>query len=183
MVEHDVTLRVADVKDAPALADLHIRGWQWAYQGQMPDTYLDGLSASLEQRMVWWQSVLSAAQSEGRTWVAEVGVRLVGFAGTGPNPDADAAGRAAELYAIYLDQASVGRGIGRILHAQALSDLRQRGYETAGLWVLATNQRARRFYEAAGWRLEQGKNRIERLPDGYELHEVRYRIVLDPSES
>jgi ribosomal protein S18 acetylase RimI-like enzyme len=71
----------------------------------------------------------------------------------------------AELYAIYLDQAVVGRGIGRALLAQALADLRRRGYQSAMLWVLATNARARRFYEAAGWRAD-GVTRTEHHPSG-----------------
>lgn len=85
VVEHDVNLRQADVRDAPTLADLHIRAWQWAYQGQMPDDFLVGLAASLEPRTAWWRGVLEAVPSEGRTWLAEVRGQVVGFASTGPS--------------------------------------------------------------------------------------------------
>jgi ribosomal protein S18 acetylase RimI-like enzyme len=176
VVDHGVNLRQAEVRDAPAVADLHIRAWQWAYKGQMPDDFLVGLAASLESRTAWWQGVLGAAESEGRTWLAQMSGQVVGFASTGPGSDSDPARGTAFLYAIYLDQSMVGRGIGRVLLAHALSDLAERGYEVARLWVLVTNERARRFYEAAGWELD-GETRIEQQP-GFDLVEVRYRIAL-----
>lgn len=43
--------------------------------------------------------------------------------------------------------------------------------------VVRDAERARRFYEAAGWWLEDGKARIEHLP-GFDLNEVRYSIGL-----
>jgi L-amino acid N-acyltransferase YncA len=50
--------------------------------------------------------------------------------------------------------AASGSASGRALFARAVADLRARGFEAATLWVLRDNQRARRFYEAAGWRLD-----------------------------
>ncbi|WP_268873357.1 GNAT family N-acetyltransferase [Streptomyces mutabilis] len=43
-------------------------------------------------------------------------------------------------------------GIGKQLMAAALTTLGQADYAQAVLWVLEDNERARRFYEAAGWR-------------------------------
>ena len=171
-----VTLRQAVETDALAVAELHIRAWQWAYRGQLPDAYLDGLTAELERRTAWWRETLSQGRAEARTWVADMAGRIVGFASTGPTQNADTAGGTAELYAIYLDQTVVGRGIGAALLARAMADLRQRGYQAATLWVLATNERARSFYEAAGWRPD-GATKTEQRP-GLELHEVRYTIDL-----
>src|SRR5205809_687375 len=53
---------------------------------------------------------------------------------------------------------------------------RARGYRAADLWVLSENDRARRFYEAAGWRAED-EERTESLFE-IELRETRYRIEL-----
>jgi hypothetical protein len=44
------------------------------------------------------------------------------------------------------------------------------------LWVLASNEQARRFYEAAGWRPDGGAQTIEL--GGATLEEVRYRREL-----
>ena len=57
---------------------------------------------------------------------------------------------------------------------RALELLRERGYEEAVLWVLDDNPRARRFYEAGGWRLDGARRRGEHL--GVRTEEVRYRI-------
>jgi L-amino acid N-acyltransferase YncA len=57
--------------------------------------------------------------------------QVVGFASTGPSSDTDTTPGTAQLYAIYLDQPTVGRGIGRVLLAHALSDLSERRYVAA----------------------------------------------------
>jgi len=40
-----VTIRLASVDDADAVSEVHVRAWQSAYRGVMPDDYLDGLQA------------------------------------------------------------------------------------------------------------------------------------------
>ena len=54
-----------------------------------------------------------------------------------------------ELAAIYLLPGAWGKGLGRELMSSALSALSDAGFGEATLWVLDTNSRARRFYEAA----------------------------------
>jgi GNAT superfamily N-acetyltransferase len=44
-----------------------------------------------------------------------------------------------------------GHGIGSALHDGAIDPLAGGGYDTAWLWVLAANDRARRMYEHRGW--------------------------------
>jgi GNAT superfamily N-acetyltransferase len=69
-----------------------------------------------------------------------------------------------------------GTGVGRALMARAVDELRAMGFTEAMLWVLATNPRARRFYEVAGWHLDGGtKHQSWR---NAEFDEVRYRISL-----
>jgi len=81
-----------------------------------------------------------------------------------------------EVSLIYLEPQAVGKGIGRALFARAVTDLQQRGYAQAILWVLETNARARQFYEAAGWTAD-GASKTEEWP-GLVLREVRYRKAL-----
>jgi len=40
-----VKIRPASVNDADAVGEVHVRAWQSAYRGEMPDDYLDGLQA------------------------------------------------------------------------------------------------------------------------------------------
>ena len=109
-------------------------------------------------------------------WVAEDGGRVVGFAVTGRSEDADADERTGELYAIYLEPDRVGTGLGRTLFEHAIDDLRERGYGVITLWVLETNEQARRFYESAGW-APDGTNTSERV-DCEMRPTVRYRTEL-----
>jgi GNAT superfamily N-acetyltransferase len=94
----------------------------------------------------------------------------------GPSRDGDAAAGTGEVYAIYVDPSAVGTGIGQALLARAVSGMRERGYTAATLWVLDGNTRARRFYEAAGWRPDGAPQEGER--GGAAQQEVRYRIAL-----
>jgi ribosomal protein S18 acetylase RimI-like enzyme len=55
----------------------------------------------------------------------------------------------------------------------ALETLARAGYREATLWVLETNARARRFYEAGGWRGDGAVRQDE--VDGVLLTDLRYR--------
>ena len=167
-------IREAVPPDARPIAEIHVRSWQAAYRGQLTDEYLDGLS--VEDRLEQHRRSLEHPPAEWRTWVAEVDDRTIGFAVTGPSQDADATERTAELYAIYLEPDRVGTGSGRALFEQAIQDVRGRGFETATLWVLESNELARRFFEIAGWRPD-GTEASERV-DAEMRSTVRYRVEL-----
>lgn len=168
----DLSLRLADPRDAAAIAALHLRAWQWAYAGLIPSAYLGGLSSRLAERERLWRGWLTPP-SDARTWVAEKAGRIVGFVTVGPSGDPDATEQTGEVRALYLDPDVVGTGLGRALFTRAQDDLRQHGSDDATLWVLDTNARARRFYAAAGWQPD-GATRTERI-GGVDLLERRYR--------
>jgi ribosomal protein S18 acetylase RimI-like enzyme len=167
-------IREAVPADARAIAEIHVRSWQAAYRGQLSDDYLDDLS--VEDRLEHHRRSLEEPMAEWRTWVAQDGEDVVGFAVTGPSQDADATEKTGELYAIYLEPEHIGSGSGRSLFEHAVGDLRERGYLSATLWVLETNERARRFYEAAGWGPD-GTSTSERV-DCEMRPTVRYRVEL-----
>jgi GNAT superfamily N-acetyltransferase len=162
--------------DARAIAEVHVRGWKWAYRGQMPDPFLDSLS--VERRTDSWRKTLVAPETQMRVWVAGGGDRVIGFAATGPPQDEGHPPSTVELQAIYLEGEVAGTGVGRALLTRAVDDLRERGFQSAYLWVLDTNERARRFYELAGWSIDGGTKTDQR--DNFVLHEVRYRLELQP---
>jgi len=167
-------IREAEPRDARGIAEVHVRSWQAAYRGQLTDDYLDGLS--VEERLEQHRRSLEQPRAEWRTWVADDDGRVGGFAVTGPSEDADAEPSTAELYAIYLEPDRVGTGLGRGLLDHAIADLRERGFTVVTLWVLETNERARRFYEVAGWRAD-GAETGERV-DCELRPTVRYRVEL-----
>jgi ribosomal protein S18 acetylase RimI-like enzyme len=167
-------IREAEPKDARGIAEIHVRSWRAAYRGQLTDDFLDGLN--VEDRLEMHRLALESPPAEYRMWVAEEDGRVIGFAVTGKSEDADADERVAEVFAIYLDPDRVGTGLGRRLFSHAVDDLRDRGYRSATLWVLETNEPARRFYELAGW-AHDGTTTGERV-DCEMRPTVRYRVDL-----
>lgn len=166
-------IREAKPADAEAIAEIHVRSWQAAYRGQLGDEYLDGLS--VVERVPRTRESLAHPRSGWRTWVADQ-PPVVGFCTTGPGEDPDAEAGVAEVYAIYLAPEVFGEGIGRELFTLAVDDLRVRRFKAATLWVLETNELARRFYEKAGWELD-GARTTERV-DCQNLPTVRFRLDL-----
>jgi GNAT superfamily N-acetyltransferase len=169
-----VLVRPARPEDAAALAEVHVRTWQAAYEHVFGRERLATLD--LEERRARWEARLAAAEPQFWPFVAEDETgRVVGFATTGASRDVVGEGEG-ELYAIYALPEAWGTGAGRALLAAVLGALRDAGFLTASLWVLEDNPRARRFYEREGWSLDGGRRKEDFL--GVPITEVRYRITL-----
>jgi GNAT superfamily N-acetyltransferase len=154
-------------EDAAAVAAVHVRTWQAAYEHAFGAERLAVLDEQLPRRVERWERIL---RDEGGVWVAEDGGRIVGFASIGPEREDAALG---ELYAIYVLPEAWGSGAGPALMAEAVPALRA-GYGESVLWVLEDNPRARRFYEREGWEADGARKTDTFL--GVEVSEVRYRL-------
>ena len=154
------------------IAIVHVRSWQAAYRGLIPQDYLDSLEA--DKRLPVWERILGEAEwPRAGTFVAEDGGEVVGFASICPARDDDAEpASAGELAAIYLLPGLWGTGLGRELMTSGLSALSDAGFGEATLWVLDTNSRARRFYEVVGWHADGAVKQDGSR--GFVLNEVRY---------
>ena len=130
-----------------AVARVHVRAWQVAYRGLMPDDYLAGLRPEDRAQHYDFATIDPARP---RTLVAVEGDTILGFATIAPARDADAAGQG-EIYALYVEPGCWGRGVGRALAAAARGELYGLGFRKAVLWVVAANARAQHFYRADGW--------------------------------
>ncbi|WP_169978812.1 GNAT family N-acetyltransferase [Microbispora sp. H10836] len=165
-------IRRAEPVDAAAIAAVHVRSWQAAYPGLMPQAHLDGLTPAM--RLPVWERLLGESPRRTEVLVAEVDGSVAGFAAFGPGRDDDVGpASVAEVSAIYLMPEVWGAGVGGRLMSAALDNLAAAGYEQATLWVVEGNDRARRFYERGGWRPDGAVQRDE--SDGFPLTEVRYR--------
>jgi ribosomal protein S18 acetylase RimI-like enzyme len=142
-------IREATGQDVPALARAHVDTWRETYRGLLPDAYLAGLDAA--GREPQWQRVVERPAGQGCVFVVEDAQgALVGFASGGQHHGT--LGHAGELYTLYLRQAWQGQGLGRALFQAVATRLHEQGHHSLALWVLATNSRARDFYEALGGR-------------------------------
>jgi ribosomal protein S18 acetylase RimI-like enzyme len=167
-------VRPATALDLDALAEVHVRSWQETYPGQMPQEYLD--SVSVDERRGVWADIYDDASARVAILVLVDEETVVGFTRVCASRDTDAPDDVGEVASIYLLDSHSGRGGGRALMDTGLGALAEHGFVEATLWVFATNAKARRFYEANGWRLDGAE---KRLPVGdVHISEVRYRRSL-----
>ena len=163
-------VRRARPEDAAAIAEVHVRTWQAAYEHVFGAERLAELDAGT--RLHGWRRALEERHDE-LVFLAEEEGRVVAFASAGPSR---AGGADGELYAIYALPEAWGSGAGPALMRAALCALGGEGFREAVLWVLEDNPRARRFYEREGWALDGTRREGEHL--GVATAEVRYRIAL-----
>jgi len=169
-----VQVRRARPEDAAAIAAVHVRTWQGAYEHVFGAERLAGLDA--DRRRLGWERALSERSDEEDVFVAEEDGEVVAFASSGPARDEPGEG---ELYAIYALPEAWGSSAGPALMEEVLAALRGRGYRESVLWVLEDNPRARRFYEREGWTLDAAEWGRKVEPHlGVDVAEVRYRISL-----
>jgi GNAT superfamily N-acetyltransferase len=167
-----VTVRLRDARrgDELAVAEVHVRSWQEAYRGLMPDSYLDALDPRDRAGGYIFEAGDPAAPATVLAVGEEDGKEVVlGFATFCPSRDEDAPDLG-EVVALYVDPNRHGGGVGRLLMTEARRRLHHAGFTEALLWVLDGNARAATFYEREGWR-----------PDGAKRVEHPYDIVSNVS--
>ncbi len=144
-------VRRATTDDAVAIAAVHVDAWRWAYRDLMPGAFLDALGdpVRVERRSERWRQDL--ADGWLSTWVAEMDGSIVGFAGAASTRDEDLPPGTVELVMINVLEAWAGQGVGRALMETVEGHWHEIGADTAVLWVLTGNDRARRFYARLGW--------------------------------
>ncbi|WP_433544940.1 N-acetyltransferase family protein [Streptomyces sp. CA-294286] len=172
---HDAStplLRPMTFADCAAVAAVRVLGWQHAYAGLVPQSHLDALDLDRETELRRTQ--FGAAGPGTVNLVAERAGEVVGWACWGPyRTDGEPARPAhAELYALYVRPDHLSCGAGRALTTACVAGARAAGFTSLSLWVLARNDRARRFYEKAGFVCDGVEEPFEL--DGALVPEVRY---------
>jgi GNAT superfamily N-acetyltransferase len=190
--------------DAKAIATVHVRSWQTAYRGLLPQDYLDDLDPARSQPQ--WETIIAASDWPRRGVLVltarahgpnvgdpdvggpdvggpDVGGPgddgVIGFAGLGPSRDEDHGGPGAdvgELQTLYLVPGRWRGGAGSVLLGAVVEQLRRAGFTEATCWVLETNAGARRFYEHHGWRFDGTSQRHDW--ERFVVTDVRYRRPL-----
>lgn len=165
-------VRPARPEDAAAVAEVHVRTWQAAYEHVFGAERLASIDhtrrRTLAERAIASGGVAVAVDADGA---------VVGFVFVGPSSDVEGEG---ELYAIYVLPEAWGSGAGHGLMA-AGKELLRASYTDATLYVLEDNPRARRFYEREGWALDGATKADEFL--GMPVPEVRYRISFTAADA
>lgn len=157
------SIRPATPKDAAAIASVHVRTWQAAYRGLLPEDALAAMTA--EQRRPTWDHRLAAPPPGHATFVAEADERVIGFSSVGRTRDAGDSRTASdtfEVFTLYVEPESQREGTGALLLREAEAAMRRAGAARGILWVLDGNEPAIRFYRKHGW-LPTGEHKREAL--------------------
>lgn len=156
--------------DLEAVGRVHVASWRAGFIQAMPPHVLAELK-EVDFVDRWRKHLVQP----GRTnLLCEVEQTAAGFVAFGANRDeATPALQTGEVYAIYLAPEFWNRGLGQALLARAHADLRASGFTDVTLWVLTRNDRARRFYEIAGYSLDGGEKVVKDC--ACDLPHIRYR--------
>ncbi|MBW5481196.1 GNAT family N-acetyltransferase [Streptomyces bambusae] len=158
--------------DIEAVSTIRVRGWQAAYAGIVPGTYLDAMTVEDDADQRRQRFFRSGRRSTDLVASGDHGP--VGWICYGPGtPGAE---RVGEVYALYVLPELIGQGVGRLLLGEAHARMKGQGFGTSVLWVLSDNRRARRFYERAGYQAD-GTTQND-VYDGITLPELRYQRAL-----
>jgi GNAT superfamily N-acetyltransferase len=163
-------VREMALADCDRVAEIRVGGWQTAYRGIVPQSYLDAMSVAkdIERRRAHF---LEGA-ADVVNLVAEQDDEIVGWACQGPYRVGEVPTGELELYAIYVAPGFYGAGIGRALIEESIRRCTAAGHSRMYLWVLKRNTRARRFYERSGFHADGAEEAFE--VDGVPVPEVRY---------
>jgi GNAT superfamily N-acetyltransferase len=154
-------LTIESTRDANLIANVHFRTASIAYRSFFPP---ESLAPTIQKLSFAWKDRLTDPTARG--FAASLDGHTVGMAVVRRDPDFDPEG---QLLGLHVLPEVWGRGIGSALLDRAVETLRDQLYDSAGLWTIAANKRARQMYERRGWVSVPG---IELNHDG--VSEVRY---------
>jgi ribosomal protein S18 acetylase RimI-like enzyme len=169
----DVALRDAGPDDAEAIEFVHYAAREAVYGGKVVDWPPPG--PDRPGRVERWRTWLSSPDVS--CIVAERDGRILGFCTIRPSRDDDASESEVEMPTLYVHPDAWGRGLGRALCDACVARARDRGFRALTLWVLAMNERARRFYDAFGFEPDGTTKIDEGTTERLAAH--RYRLSLE----
>jgi GntR family transcriptional regulator len=165
VTSNELVVRVARPDDADQLATVFIEAWRGSYRGVVDDTIIDALYHP--DVASWLRNLVE--NTAARTVVAEKNGQVLGFTRFGDETENAARGH---VFALYVDPSQSGHGVGRRLLERAIGELDPMSTRDVTLWVFEDNERARRFYQAAGF-APDGLRRVEELYRAQEISMTR----------
>lgn len=168
--EGPVHLRRATTEDAAGIAQVHVDGWQHAYEELVPREFVVHRNARL--RASFWRAELEIQAPDRKPWVAVLDERIIGFADGGMARDDDVDSTTGEIYTLFVDPECWEKGIRTNLMEHVMSDLRKHGFDRAIFWVLSSDFMMRVFAQYLGM-LPDGRMRLEDC-GGAQVEHMRY---------
>jgi len=168
-----IQVRPATLRDAKAIAQIHVSAWQDAYKGLLPETALDSLS--VQKRQAFWREAIDLC--EPQVMVAHIDGELMGFVGFDRSRDKGTPSTTGEIWAMYADPVHWDKGVGLALWDAARDGLQEEGCTKVTLWTWLRNERGLGFFEKAGFKRELGSAKTTEVA-GTRLEELRLQRSL-----
>jgi ribosomal protein S18 acetylase RimI-like enzyme len=146
-------IRAATREDADAITDVQVASWRAGYAHVLPESLLYADDFDAVRRTFWTNWRFAAGHRIAVAVDRSVDPQqIVGFSSYGPERERARGftGRG-EIWGLYVHPDAWGGGAATELMMYTELRLRAEGFESAVLWVLEDNPRARAFYEKFGW--------------------------------
>ena len=162
----EISVRNAQLDDAPRLARIFRESWRLAYAGIIPAMHLE--HEILRRDAGWWRR---AIRTESNLLVITLGETIAGYATCGRARG----GRrdTGEIYELYLAPVYQGVGLGEHLFEACRATLDELALPNLIVWALAENDQACHFYWRRGGRPMArlfdtlGESKVERIAFGW----------------
>ncbi|MFC6633201.1 GNAT family N-acetyltransferase [Microbulbifer taiwanensis] len=158
----EVNLRNAVQTDAQEIAEIHVNSWKSAFDGLMPEGYINGFTMS--SRIEEWQSTIRTNTES--VVVAERGNQIVGFMSYFVHPENT---ETIELSKLYLCPNFYGQRLGSKFITHLERESQALGVKTIKLYVLDNNEAAIQFYSKHGFE----------FADGFMSEEFEGAVIID----
>ncbi|WP_461671116.1 GNAT family N-acetyltransferase [Mycobacterium tuberculosis] len=162
-----IEIRWAQLEDIQRLGFIHSEAYRNAYQGIIPDDYLNQVTPKTSEAL--FHTALT--QGNEHVAIALVDKKTVGCMVLKAGSDEDIQCCGGEITAIYLLQTYRGIGHGKKIMEWGLEMLKAFGCVKGEIWVLRANVNAIRFYEKQGFVRDGAERTISR---GKELIQLRF---------
>jgi L-amino acid N-acyltransferase YncA len=167
-------IRPATLRDAKAIADIHVQAWQQAYASLISTEDLKALS--VEKRQAMWREAIEYAEPQVLVATGEGG-KIIGFIGFDRSRDPKTKSTTGEIWAHYVHPDVVGQGAGLALWDAARDACEEEGFTEVTAWLFVRNELGLAFYDAAGFKRDM--KTLRTTPVGsMRLEEVRVKFML-----
>ena len=161
-------VRHATLKDAKAVAEVHVAAWQSAFKGVLPDEQLAAMSA--DKRQALWRDAID--MGEPQVLVATEGEKVIGFVGFDRSRDKGTPPTTGEIWAVGALPALWSTGAGLALWDGARDALTEEGCTKVTVWLPLRIERSLRFFDLAGFKREMASAKTVEM-GGVKVEEIR----------
>jgi ribosomal protein S18 acetylase RimI-like enzyme len=161
-------VRHASLKDAKAVAEIHVAASRIAFKGLLPDEQLAAMS--VEKRQTFWREAIDLG--EPQLLVATDANVIVGLIAFDRSRDKGTPPTTGEIWAVAAAPALWSTGVGLALWDAARDGLQEEGCTKVTVWVPLRNERALRFHELAGFKREMSTAKTVEV-GGVKIEEIR----------